>query len=315
MKDEEFVYLYLTNDMVRAFPCLQPGEEEALSANALLVLLLATSESAWCADCFNVADYNKYTNTSDNANYIKSTLNISDRVYSDAIRLLVKNNLMYKVKKDVYIINPWICAHGDAQNIQSHRIYCYYNNIFCPPAWGWRIAETDEEKTALKGILSEDASKQKHACVYVNNLKNYTCFNGMFNSKRASLTDLILFFMFATSAQFVKYPSTIELNNVISRSTKELDKIADLLQLKKRAVQYALNNLTNAHLLHKIGNENGKYIVNPFLSAKGKKDKIQVFQSTILQDGSYFCGFAAGNLKYNDNIIVNNETGEIQEVK
>lgn len=310
MKDD-FIYLYLTNETVRSFPCLQAGRSGALSTNAIMVLLLAASASSWCADCFDVSDYNKYTSTKDNANYIMDTANISDRAYNDALRELVKSNVMYKVKRDVYIINSWIAAHGNADDIQKHRIYCYQNGIFPPPQFGWRDATTEEEKNMLFEELNTCANKQKHACVYVNNFRFYACLHNNNTARRINATELILFFMLSTSAQFVKYPSSIELNNVVSRSVKELDKLADLLSLKKRAIQYALNNLTDAHLLHKIDNENGKYIVNPFLSAKGQKDKVNAFQRNLLDDSSYFSGFACGELKYENFGITNIETGEV----
>lgn len=311
MKDD-FIYFYLTTETVRSFPCLQAGHKEALSTNAMLVLLLAASASAWCSDCFEVSDYNKYTSTKDNESYIKDTANISDRAYSDALRELVNANMMYKVKRNVYIINSWVVAHGNAVDIQKHRLYCYQKGIFPPPIFGWRDATTEEEKNRLVEELNTDANKQKHACVYVNNFRFFACLRNN-TARRANATELIVFFMFATSAQFVKYPTSIELNNVVSRSVKEIDKLAELLGLKKRAIQYALNNLTDAHLLHKIDDENGKYIVNPFLSAKGQKDKVNAFQRHFFDDKnrSYFSGFPCGELRYENFGVTNIETGEV----
>lgn len=316
MKDD-FIYLYLSKDIIKYFECLQSGSDCALSANAFLVLLLASSRSAWCADCFEIADYNKFTNTDENATYIKNTININDRNYNDALRELVKNNLIYKTKKDVYIINSWVAAHGNAEDIQKHRAYCYKCGIFAPPAFDWREPTTDEETKALEEELNTDAGKQKHACVYVDNFKTFTCFNTIFNNKRISLTEIILLLHFATVSQFVKFPHSPELNNTITRSTRELEKVAEMLQIKKRAVQYAINNLISAHLLHKIEGENGKYIINPFISAKGTKDKVKALQAKLLQDdGEYFGRCACGDIIFDkENIFIHKPTGEIKEVK
>ena len=316
MKDD-FIYLYLSKDIIKYFECLQSGSDCALSANAFLVLLLASSRSAWCADCFEIADYNKFTNTDENATYIKNTININDRNYNDALRELVKNNLIYKTKKDVYIINSWVAAHGNAKDIQKHRAYCYTNGIFPPPAFAWREPTTTEERKALAEELSIDPGKQRHACVYVDNLKNYSCFNTVFNNKRISCTELIVLFHFATVCQFIKFPNSPALNNTITRTTKELEKLAEMLQIKKRAVQYAINNLVQAHLLHKIEGENGKYIINSFVSAKGTKDRVKALQAKLLQDGEYFGRCACGDIIFDKdkNIFIHKPTGEIKEVK
>ena len=312
MKDE-FVYLYLTSDNIKSFECLQTGEDCALSANAFLVMLLAASVSAWCADCFDIKDYNKFTNSDDNAKTIKHSLNISDRNYNDAIRELVKGGLMYKNKRNVYTLNPWIIAHGEAKDIQKHREYCYQKGLFSPPLFGWREVITDSDKQQLEEELNTDPAKQKHACVYTGNFKNFACFNTVFGGKRINVTELVLFFHFATVCQFVKYPNSIELNNIITRNTKELDKLAELLQLKKRAVQYAINNLVSTLLLHKVEGENGKYIINPYIAAKGTKDKIKAYQANLSQHHEYFQSMVNGDILYNNNNVINVYSGEVKE--
>lgn len=309
--NKDFIYLYLSTDNIRSFPCLQPGSEYSLSATDFLVLLAIANEASWCANCFAVEDYNKYTSTNEHREKIKKTLNINDRTYDNALRSLVKNNLIYKVKKNVYILNSWIIAHGDGECIRKHREYCYYNCIFKTARLN-RYAETEEELKLLRDDLNIDASKQKHACVYYDNLKNFSCFGGKFGAKRINITELILFFAFATSAQFVKYPGTIDINNVIDKSTRELEKTADLLQLKIRSVQQSIKNLCAMGLLHKIEHENGKYIINPIISAKGTKDKVHKYQSTVCQS-SYFCGYANGDVAYLDNKIIDLRNGEVVE--
>ena len=88
------------------------------------------------------------------------------------------------------------------------------------------------------------------------------------------------------------------------------------MQIKKRAVQYAINNLISAHLLHKIEGENGKYIINPFISAKGTKEKVKALQAKLLQDdGEYFEQCACGDITFNKDIFIHKPTGEIKEVK
>ena len=83
-----------------------------------------------------------------------------------------------------------------------------------------------------------------------------------------------------------------------------------MLQLKKRAVQYAIQHLAEVNLLHKIESEHGKYIVNPFLTAKGKKEVIKAFQVSLFESGSYFNNFSTGDLMYDNNLIINLKTGE-----
>lgn len=308
--NDNFIYLYLSNDIIRNYECFQAGSKRALSANAFMALLLAAYKSAWCADCFDIKDYNKFTNTAEHSKYIKNTLNLNDRNYADAIRLLVKNNLMYKVKKDMYLINPWIASHGDTEEIRKYRQYCFENNIFGTPNLQGRAVTTAEEQKILNAELTKDVAKQKHVCVYIDNIANFSCFTGEFDEKRLNITELILFFLFATYSKFVKFPNSIVLNNVIDNSTQELEKIAEMLQLKKRAVQYAIQHLTEVNLLHKIESEHGKYIVNPFLTAKGKKEVIKAFQVSLFKSGSYFNNFSTGDLMYDNNLIINLKTGE-----
>lgn len=307
--NEDFIYLYLNADNIRNFPCFYAGTKEALTANAFLVLLLVAAESAWCSDCFSIEDYNKFTNTEEHRERIKNILNITDRAYYDSLRSLIKNRLLYKVKKDIYIVNSWVCTHGDSESIKKHRQFCYDNDMFYPPHIN-RKAITDEELKLVQEQLSIDACKQKHACVYFNNIKNFSCFSAKFNRKKINITELVIFFMFATTSQFVRYPKTIELNNIIHKSVKEIAKLSDLLQLKIRAVQYAIKNLCDMHLLHKIDRENGKYIINPFISAKGTKERVQIFQATVIQS-DYFNNLVTGDILYEENNIVDLRSGEV----
>lgn len=310
--NEDFVYLYLNTEIIRNFPCFQAGHEHSLTANAFLVFLLVAAESAWCADCFAIEDYNKFTNTEEHKETIKNIFNITDRAYDDSLRSLVKNKLLYKVKKDIYIVNSWVCTHGNSESIKKHRQFCYDNDIFYPPHIN-RKATTDEELKLVQKELSIDACKQKHACVYFNNLKNFSCFSAKFNKKKINITELIIFFMFATTSQFVRYPKALELNNVIHKSTTDITKLADLLQLKTRAIQYAIKNLCTMNLLHKLEGENGKYVINPMISAKGTKERVHIFQSSILQS-DYFNHYVNGDIMHINNNIINLKTGEVEEV-
>jgi hypothetical protein len=57
---------------------------------------------------------------------------------------------------------------------------------------------------------------------------------------------------------------------LIDYSGNGLKKLGESLGISKRSIQDALFNLVRKHLLTKISDETGRYIVNPNLAARGK---------------------------------------------
>jgi hypothetical protein len=76
--------------------------------------------------------------------------------------------------------------------------------------------------------------------------------------------------MFSVNCSYCNTPSSPELCGLIDYSGNGLKKLGESLGISKRSIQDALFNLVRKHLLTKISDETGRYIVNPNLAARGK---------------------------------------------
>jgi hypothetical protein len=295
-------------------PALNPGHKECLSYNALINLLLLAMSSSWCSDVYNVEDMQKITITDAVINKITAQTRTTTRTFKKTIKELQEANLLYKIKKDVYYINPFFVAHGSSVHIKQFRAWCVANNIFVPFELEGCDTANPELQDVLHAALTADPDKQRHICLYFTPeiMARFGCFAGVGGIKKLNASDLIYFLAMSTSANFVKAAKTPELCNVYTQDGTAQDRLARLWGVDSRTIRYIIANLTAAHLLHKCKGTSGKYIINPFLAAKGQPAKIAVLQQAIINNSDYFGGCAAGDIAQ-DGVIIHKETGEVLE--
>ncbi|MBE6890082.1 MAG: hypothetical protein E7485_08735 [Ruminococcaceae bacterium] len=316
---DNFICCYASISNIRHKIELNPGHEECLSYNALINLLLLAMSSSWCSDVYNIDDMQKITITDAVIAKITTQTNTTPRTFKKTIKELQEAHLLYKVKKDVFYVNPFFVAHGSSVHIKQFRAWCVANNIFVPfELQGFNLAAPDaapELQDILSVALNTDPDKQRHICLYLTpeNISRFGCFAGVGGIKKLNASELIYFLAMSTSANFIKAAKTPELCNVYTQNITEQDRLARLWGVDSRTIRYIIANLTAAHLLHKCKGTNGKYIINPFLAAKGQPAKIAVLQQTIINNSDYFGGCAAGDVIAQDGVIINKETGEVLE--
>lgn len=315
---DNFIRCYCAISNIQHKPALNPGRPEFISYNALINILLLAMSSAWCSENIIIEDMNKISITDAVINRITTQTHTTPRTFKKTIKELQEVRLLYKVKKNTYYINPFFISHGSAKEIKRFRCWCVANNIFVPFAVeGFDITAPDappELQDILAAELNTDPDKQRHICLYLTpeNVGRFGCFAGCGGIKKLNASELIYFLAMATSANFVKAAKTPEACNVYTQDGTAQARLARIWGIDSRTIRYIISNLTAAHMLHKCKGTNGKYIINPFIAAKGQPAKIAVLQQTI-NNSDYFAGCAAGDVIAADGVIINKETGEILE--
>lgn len=305
MTTNRFCACYININTVASMPCLQPGADEHLSFNALLQLLLLINSAKWCADDIDIAEMGTIAVTDKLITKVCGVMHTTERTFKKALKELVTANCIHKTAiKNTYYINPYLLSQGDPVNVRRYRRYCADNNIFLPPSLQGADITDAIVKSEIERIVEQDVDKERHSCLYFTpaNTANYIGLTGTTKSiKKLNFTELITFLMLSTMSTFCKSPKSPELCNIVTLSGKEQERIAKKLCISTRSLRDALQNLTAAHLLHKVQGENGKYIINPFLAARGRPDKIAALQAELVafnpQKPQFFGGFADGEIK------------------
>ena len=316
MKSKTFVTHYVTMSNIDIVYQLLKN----INKNSTIAAIVIPHSATWCQDDIAVENRNTVTLDKDYMHKYCETMHITERTFKKIIKEL-QPVVLRKKDKDTYYVNPFWCAHGSNDDIKEFREYCVQHKLFIPFSMVGKIckginedyynymcdntpgceikqflAATAKNEEDLRAALDSEPLACKHSCLYTN-LSRVSHFSAFIDAK-LSTTDVFLFLMLSSMCNFVKNQSDAEHNNIITMSIKEQQKIAKRLDIKDRALRDCLKKMTDLHLLHKCEAENGKYIVNPCLCAKGEQSRIQSLQHNFQNKfSSYFDGCAGGDIK------------------
>ena len=316
MQNKTFVTHFVTlSNINKIFPLLQ-----GLNKNSAIASIVIPHSASWCQRDIAVEDRNTVTISKDYiANYCKN-MNITERTFKKMLKELQPIILRLKKNtKDVYYVNPFWAAHGSNDEIKEFRYYCVKNRIFIPFSMFGKICkstapelydtlyentrgaellefieQTDKNEQELQSALDAEPLSHKHSCLYTNiaTVSHYSAFC----EAKLSTTEVLFFIMLSSMCNFVKSPNVFDINNVVTLSVKEQERLAEKIGIKDRALRDCLKKMTELSILHKIDRENGKYMINPFLTAKGEQSKIILLQNRLEKNKNFFDGHAAGDV-------------------
>ena len=305
-----------------------------VNKNTAIAALIIPHSAAWCEADIAIEKRNTVTLDKEYMHKYCNAMHITERTFKKIVKEL-QPVILRKKSKDIYYVNPFFCSHGDGRHVAEFREYCVKNKLFIPFSFINKACksineehynyildnvccDTDDRRrfimTAKKNeeelqeILEKDALSYKHNCLYTNldRVSKYTAFV----DAKLCTTDVFVFMLMSCMSNFTKNQSDAEHNNIVTLSIKEQEKIAAKLNISDRAVRDSLKKLCELSLLHKCERENGKYIVNPFLSAKGEQNRIISLQHNFITkfvDNKYFNSCVDGDVDKNTATVVDKE--------
>ena len=298
-----------------------------INKNSAIAALIIPHAATWCEA--DIAVDKRNTVVLDKAYIAKycDTMHITERTFKKAIKELQPTLLRKKDgTKDTYYINPFYACHGDSKHIAEYRQYCVRNKLFIPfdfvnktcksidadayerdlyvasfdaNAQSKFVAQAEQTEKELAEYLERDVLSYSHNCLYTN--LSRVCNYSAFVDAKLSTTDVYVLLIMSSLSGYTKNQSSIDANNIVTLSVKKQEEIAAKIGIKDRTLRDSLKKLCELSLLHKCERENGKYIVNPFLLAKGEQSKITSLQYKI-ETGNfvgkhYFNDCADGDIK------------------
>lgn len=252
-----------------------------ISRHAAIAAIVLPAHCSWCNSDTPVTERNVLIVDKSYKDKYVSTMNITPRILDDALRELQKIGIIRKNKKAHYYVNPWWAVTGDDKAISQFRQYCDDNGLF--PHWG----DTD---------CSAKASQQRHirCSTRLQAVARYKAFCGRGNIT-LNVTDVLLLITLAYRSNIVHCPKSGAKYNHITLTGSTQRKIGDRLGIKPKTVRDSLLKMTQLHLLHKVGGENGQYMINPCLMARGTSQDITVLQQVAMDiTNELFAGYVMG---------------------
>lgn len=294
-----------------------------VNKNTAIAALIIPHSAAWCEPDIAVEKRNTVVLDKEYIHKYCDAMHVTERTFKRIIKEL-QPVILKKKSKDTYYVNPFFASHGDGRHVAEFREYCVKNKLFIPFSFANKICKAidveqynymldnvfcttddrqrfivacDKTEEELQELLSRDALSYKHNCLYTN--LDRVCKYSAFVDAKIGTTDVFMLMIMSCMSSFVKNQSDAEHNNIVTLSIKEQEKIAAKLNISDRAVRDSLKKLCDLSLLHKCEREHGKYIVNPFLAAKGEQNRIISLQhnfTTKFADGKYFNGCVGGDV-------------------
>lgn len=297
-----------------------------INKNSAIAALVIPHSATWCTVDIALDRRNVVVLDKSYINKYCDIMCITERTFKKAIKELQPVLLQPAAgTKDTYYINPFFVAHGDGQSVAEFREFCVKNKLFVPFIFAKKIcksidadaykkeldacsyddksrklfvdcAEKNEED--LQDYLERDALSYNHSCLYTNldRAAKYTAFA---NAKLGT-TDVFVLLLLSSMTNYTKHQSDAECNNIVTISVKKQKEIAAKLGISDRALRLSISKLCDLSLLHKCSAENGKYIVNPCISAKGEQKRILSLQHNFVTKfyaAGYFNRCVTGDIK------------------
>lgn len=255
-----------------------------ITRHAAIAAIVLPAHCSWCSNDTPVDERNVLT--VDDAFKVKYTaiMGITSRIFDDTLRALQKMGIICKIKKGRYYVNPYWAATGDDNAIAQFRRYCDDNGLFL--RWG------DVDANTM-------ASQQRHirCSTRLQTVAKYKAFCGRDNVT-LNTTDVLLLITLANYSNMVRCPKSGPKYNHITLTGSTQRKIGDRLGIKPKTVRDSLLKMTELHLLHKVAKENGQYMLNPHIMARGNTQNIAVLQQVTTDiDNELFGGYANGEQK------------------
>ena len=252
-----------------------------LKNTSIILLLVLSDKSSECDEYRTSKENNVFTLTKSERENICNSLNITDETLRKNLVELENYNCIEKISKNEYRLNPFLFCKGKEGGIERLRTYCESNDIFYP---------------------LNKTKKQKFSFIFNNieNLNNYCCFSGKHGSKVINKTELSIFLMLSSETVDCKYSKSPELCNTIEITTDYYKRISKMLGIDERSARRAVSNLCEMHLLHKFEKVNNKYMINPYIAARGKISDIRNLQIEMMdkRHSKFFDGCAEGDVEF-----------------
>ena len=274
-----------------------------ITRHAAIAAIVLPAHCSWCSNDIPVDERNVLVVDDAFKNKYTAIMGITPRIFEDTLRILQKIGIVRKTKlRGRYYINPYWAATGDDNAIAQFRRYCDDNKLF--PVWG------DVSDNTM-------ASQQRHirCSTRLQTVAKYKAFCGRDNVILGA-TDVLLLITLANRSNMVRCPKSGHKYNHITLTGSDQRKIGDRLGIKAKTVRDSLLKMTQLHLLHKIPKENGQYMINPYVMARGNTSNITVLQQVAADiDNGLFGGFVEGEQKpvYIDGTLefINIRTGQV----
>ncbi|MEE5993430.1 MAG: hypothetical protein V3G42_09345 [Oscillospiraceae bacterium] len=132
---------------------------------------------------------------------------------------------------------------------------------------------------------------------YRGNVRRYTAFAGC-GKNRLNATDITLLITLAYRCSYIVKPKgkCVQGNIFMSNGDME-EKLAETLCVKPRTLRDSFLKLRERYIIQKISGRNGKYMVNPFIAAKGNGTYVRIFHEMIRNSNTdYLGGHAEGDI-------------------
>ncbi len=191
----------------------------------------------------NTADYNLVID-SKTKSFIYQRLHMSTESLKKSISSLAKHNIIFKIKKEHYLINPEIAGKGTDADLITSAIKC--GKVTAP--------------------LTSD-------CVRL--FKNPWAVLEIFANTSKSLTfNYIYFCLFLKLLDIMEYcgPNKEYGGNTITLKKEDRQNLITELNITKKNLEKALLFFQNSGLMLKI--KNGTYQINPYIIAKGTDEDV-----------------------------------------
>ena len=252
-----------------------------LKNTSIILFLILSSKMQPCDEFSNSENVNTFSFSKEDRLEIIKNFNMSDGTIRKNLNELEKFQLIKNIEKDKYIINPHFFVTGSKDSIQRVRNYVDSQYYF------FQTSEKETKEDKFNYIFNS-----------MSNLKRYNCFTSANDSKMINKTELSVFLMLAAECKDCKYAQSPELCNTITIDSALYKKLSKILDLDERSLRRAVSNLCKYHLFHKFEKVDNKYMINPFIAARGKIDDVRALQIKLMSDKKYksfFDGFAQGD--------------------
>lgn len=287
---ELFTQCYVNKDLMSKGPFQL---YKAKSTSVILALILS-SIAVECEQLTNKNKMNTFVFSSDEKSVLKDMFPaFTTDVVKKAIAELQKCLIIERTSPNHYRMNPFVFARGgDKTAIIRCCNYCL---------------DTDSTLTDFSDDTT--TAKKTKDCGFsflfnsLSNLANYACFTGNYNDCGAKLingTELLLFLLLTTMCTDCNFASSPELCNIVTLDNKFYSTNSKYLGVADKSLRRSVNHLVKMHLLYKIEGEHCKYMVNPYIAARGNMSNIRALQINLsdVKYQKYFDGCAMGDTDY-----------------
>lgn len=273
--------LYKYTQCFTSFTSLKNSTFSLMSLkNTTIILLLAiAARASECEEVSSAENMNTFIFTKKEKDFLCNELNISYDAIRKNISELVKYNIIEKIDSKTYRLNPFLFVSGKKGPIDRCRAFC--------------------EESGKSSFVHISKNQTKFSFIFnsIENLKKFKCFTGEDGTRVINKTELAVFLMLSSEVKDCKFPKTPETCNVIEINKEYYKRLSKTLGLDIRSVQRAISSLCDMHLMHKFEGIDCKYMINPYIAAKGTMEEIRALQIELMDKKyqNYFGGCAEGD--------------------